>query len=347
MNLQGQATTDQPRDPLKKCWEARAEVSKISGLTADENLVFFANDEGKLSGVEIDTGRIAWVSELAGRVRSEIVLANGLVFVVSGADDMHVTLTALATRTGLVVWRSDFPKSERYYLTAIGADLLAASTSGLVFRVSTNDGRVAWRNQAAGEITSVPKVGEETIAVATSRNKIEAFDLVDGGRESTVALDFIPSIIGAAKDSSLIYSDQKGTVFSTNLKGQRNWKFRAGGRIVYVKTVGSNVLIGSADNFVYLMSIDFGNLLWKRRLPGRIANGGMIGDDRAVFTVIGERSAWILELDKGRVVDHIDLSIDDAFLFTPVRSGGKYLLSATSTGVSGFSGNCENEKSGK
>lgn len=347
INLNGQATTDRVRNALKKCWESRANVSGVSGLAADDDLVYFANDEGKLSAIEIRTGRIAWVTELAGRIRSAIVLSDGLIVVVSGVDDKPATLTSLATRTGLVAWRSELPRSERYYLTNVKGGLIAASTEGQIFRIGNADGKPVWETRVSGEIVSEPKIGDEEVVIATSRKTVEAYDLADGRQMSSLSLDFTPSIVGAGKDSSVIYSDQKGSVFSTSLTGQRNWKFRAGGRIVYVKTVGPNVLIGSSDNFVYLMSIDYGNLLWKRRLPGRIADGGLIGYDRAVFTVIGERSAWILDLDKGRITDQIDLSVDDAFLFTPVQGNGPYLLSATSTGVSGFSTNCENEKSDK
>ncbi|MGD9627979.1 MAG: PQQ-binding-like beta-propeller repeat protein [Pyrinomonadaceae bacterium] len=347
INLNGQATTDEARNALKKCWESRADVSGISGLAADDDLVYFANDEGKLSAIEIRTGRIAWVSELAGKTRSAIVLSEGLIVVVSGVDDKPATLTSLATRTGLVAWRSELPRSERYYLTNVNGGLIAVSTEGRIFRIGNADGRLIWDKKVSGEIVSDPKIGDGKLVIATSRNTVEAYDLADGHQKSSLSLDFTPSIVGAGKDSSVIYSDQKGSVFSTNLAGQRNWKFRAGGRIVYVKTVGPNVLIGSSDNFVYLMSVDHGNLVWKRRLPGRIANGGLIGEDRAVFTVIGERSAWILDLDKGRITDQIDISVDDAFLFTPVHGNVQYLLSATSTGVSGFSINCDNEKSGK
>ena len=100
-----------------------------------------------------------------------------------------------------------------------------------------------------------------------------------------------------------VYIDEKGNVFSIDRKGSARWKFKAGGRIIFVKAVGDNLLLGSVDNFVYFMSAEYGNLIWKRRLSGRIASGGVIGDARAVFTVVGDRSAFVIELDDGRVVD--------------------------------------------
>ena len=130
------------------------------------------------------------------------------------------------------------------------------------------------------------------------------------------------------------------------MNGGKNWKFRSGGRVVYIRAVGDNVLLGSADNFVYFMDVEYGNLLWKRRLPGRISSGGIIGDDLAAFTVIGERSAFVLDLEKGRIVDRVVLSEDDAFLLTPIRANGTYLLAATVSGLSAFSANCKNQKSG-
>ena len=129
--------------------------------------------------------------------------------------------------------------------------------------------------------------------------------------------------------------------------GGKNWKFRAGGRVVYIRAVSDNVLLGSTDNFIYFMSVEYGNLLWKRRLPGRVANGGLVGRDLAVFTVVGDRSAYIVELEKGRLIDRLELSDEDAFLLTPIRANGKYLVAATANGISAFSTDCGKEKSGK
>jgi outer membrane protein assembly factor BamB len=183
--------------------------------------------------------------------------------------------------------------------------------------------------------------------VATIGKVVDEFGLSDGRRVASAKTESMPAYVGAGEDSTAVYSDQKGVVYSIKTNGTKNWKFRAGGRIVFVKPVNENVLLGSADNFVYFMSVEYGNLLWKRRLPGRIANGELIGNNLAIFTVVGENSAYVIELEKGRLVDQISLADEDAFLLTPIGANGAHLFAATRKGISAFSSDCSNEKSGK
>ena len=76
---------------------------------------------------------------------------------------------------------------------------------------------------------------------------------------------------------------------------------------------------------------------------------GLVGGPGAVNQrpVVGERSAYIVELEKGRLIDRLDLADEDAFLLTPIKANGKYLIAATATGLSAFSSDCKKEKSGK
>ena len=72
-----------------------------------------------------------------------------------------------------------------------------------------------------------------------------------------------------------------------------------------------------------------------------------IGNDLAVFTVVGDRSAYIVELERGRLIGRLDLAAENTFLLTPIRANGKYLIAATAGGLTAFSSECGNEKSGK
>ena len=333
-----------------KCWEAPASIIVEAGVAADSTQGYFAESSGRLFAVELASGEVLWVTEIGGNVRSEIVVSKGKVFIVTSesADGKPTrsVLRTLNTSTGLSAWNLELPASEKYFIEPTDQGVLAISTDGNVFHLAKADGTILWRSSTRGTIAIAPRLNNGRLLIATEAKTVEEFDVTDVRRIASGKVNATPAYVGAGNNSTAVFSDPKGGVYSIKTDGSKNWKFRSGGRIVFIEPVDGNVLFGSADNFVYFMSVESGNLAWKRRLPGRIANGGLISPSSAIFTVIGERSAYVIELNKGRLVDQISVTGEDAFLLTPVRANGKYLLAATQKGLSAFSDDCENEKSG-
>ncbi|HEX6280028.1 MAG TPA: PQQ-binding-like beta-propeller repeat protein [Pyrinomonadaceae bacterium] len=341
---QGDVESTSSKLTYKKCWESPVEVLPVSGVTADNEHGYFVDRSGKLVALDLESGRIAWTAETGGMVRSDVIVSNGRALAVASPvwDGIlaNPILRSFSSKTGLPRWNLELPRAEKYYLMVAGEGIAAVSDSGDLWLIDTADGRIEWHARARGRISSEPRIKENRVLLAIDGKNVQEFSLENGTSVSFVKVEGNPAFVGAGKSSAAVYSDERGNVHSINMSGGRNWKFRVGGRVVYVRPVEGNVLLGSADNFVYFMSVEYGNLLWKRRLPGRIASGGLIGEGLAVFTVIGERSAFVLELEKGRIVDRLELGVDDAFLLTPIQANGKYLLAATANGLSAFSTAC-------
>lgn len=342
---------DPAKPAFKKCWEIGGSILAEPGIAADDTQGYFALRDGKVVGVELASGSIAWTAETGGKIASELVVSNGRIFFVALSQNQSTgsrsTLRVLSTKTGLSLWNLALPTAGKYFLSAENGSLSVISDAGALWMLDGSDGRIKWHSTASGEVSALPRISDGRLLLAVEKKRVEEFSIEDGKRIALAQADSVPAFVGAGRSSAAVYSDDRGNVHSINMNGGKNWKFRAGGRVVYIRPVGDNVLLGSADNFVYFMNVEYGNLLWKRRLPGRIASGGIIGSDLAAFTVIGERSAFILDLEKGRVVDRVELSNDDAFLLTPIRANGTYLLAASVSGLSAFSAACKNEKSGR
>lgn len=336
---------------IKKCWDIAGNVLPDPGLAADDTQGYFIRDDEKIFGIDLASGEIAWSAETGGRVASELVVSNGKLFFVAlpqtRSDTARSTLRAISAKTGLALWNLELPTAAKYYLLTENGGISVISDTGALWMLDGTDGRIRWNASASGAVSAAPRLTDGRLLVAVDNKRVEEFSVDGGQRVARAEADGVPAFVGAGRSSAAIYSDERGNVHSIKMDGGKNWKFRVGGRVVYIRAVGDNVLLGSADNFVYFMNVEYGNLLWKRRLPGRIASGGIIGEDRAAFTVIGERSAFVLELDKGRIVDRVILSDDDAFLLTPIRANGTYLLTATVSGLSAFSADCKNQKSGQ
>lgn len=344
---------DDANPSFNRCWSLPIGVNSAPGISADDTQAYFVDKEGKLIAIELASGRIAWTADIAGNVLADLVVTNGRAFTIASPKSVDVdspakpTLHAFSSKTGLPLWSVQLPAAKEYFLSVGGEHLSVVSADGDIWHLSADAGTIRWSASANGTISSPQKIESGRLILAVDQKRIEEFDLKNGSKVASAEVDGVPSFVGAGNSSAAVYSDDRGNVTSIQMGGGKNWKFRAGGKIVYIRAVDDNVLLGSADNFVYFMSVDYGNLLWKRRLPGRVAHGGLVGKDLAVFTVVGERSAYLIELEKGRIVDRVDLAGDDAFLMTPVRANGKFLVAATASGLSGFSSRCGNEKGDK
>lgn len=336
------ATDDQESTRFKRCWTASHSIHSAAGVSADDELAYFVDQSGKVIGVELATGRVAWTAEVGGKLLSELVVANGRAYAIAEPGDQAAkpVLRVLSTKTGLPLWNIELPRAGTYFLTGSEDDLAVVATMGTVWLLDTATGMIRWTVAAGGSVLTPPRIEGERLLIAFDKKRVDEFSLKTGEKIASAQVEGEPAFVGAGKSSAAVYSDERGNVHSIQMGGAKNWKFRAGGKVVYIRSVDGNVLLGSVDNFVYFMSIEYGNLLWKRRLPGRVANGVLIGPELAVFTVIGDKAAYILELDKGRLVDKVELTADDDFLMTPIRANGKYLIAATVNGLSAYSGTC-------
>jgi outer membrane protein assembly factor BamB len=67
----------------------------------------------------------------------------------------------------------------------------------------------------------------------------------------------------------------------------------------------SEYLAVSHDNFVYKLSRG-GNVKWKRRLPGRVADKPLVVGDIAVVSIVGTGSVYVLDLRNGKILNRIE-----------------------------------------
>jgi len=340
-----------PEPAFTKCWEISTSVLSEQGVSADESQSYFVSRDGRVVAIDLSSGSVVWTTELGGTPVSELVLGDGDIYVIAvpirEAPAVKPVLRAYSSKTGLSLWNVELPVSSRYFLTSDSEDLAVVSSEGALWLIESAAGRIRWSASASGSVSTQPRIETGRLLIAVGGKRVEEFSIESGAKIATADVEGVPAFVGAGKSSAAVYSDDRGNVHSIKMGGGKNWKFRAGGRVVYIRSVSDNVLLGSADNFVYFMSVEYGNLLWKRRLPGRVASGGLVSRDLAVFTVVGDRSAYVVELEKGRLIDRLDLDDEDAFLLTPIRANGKYLIAATSNGLTAFSTGCTKEKSGK
>lgn len=98
------------------------------------------------------------------------------------------------------------------------------------------------------------------------------------------------------------------------------------------------MLITSLDNFVYLISVEKGNLIWKRRLGGRISGKSLVLDNCALITTIVEPAISVVDLSTGRLINKIILE-DENFVTANLIKVQNKVIVPTSKGLYAFSPN--------
>lgn len=339
---QSPVQTVKERISFTKCWAIPASIDPSAGLSADQSAGYFADSGGKVTAVELKSGNIEWSSEVGGAVLSNILVTDRSVFVAAktGTD---AVLRSLSLETGLPGWTVPLPVSERFEIRRGEGTIFVIAFSGEIIAISEADGSVKWKNAIAERLRSA-YVGDDAVIILGESGRSKILSPLDGSEQGQIALSSKDLSISIRGRSNILVTDERGSLTSLDPAGRRNWRFKSGGRIGFLRLIDDKALVGSADNFVYQIDTDRGNVIWKRRLPGRVANGGLINDEQAVFSVIGERTAYILDIKNGRVVDLLALTGEDSFLFTPIRANGAYLLAGTSNGIAAFSRGCAETK---
>jgi outer membrane protein assembly factor BamB len=114
------------------------------------------------------------------------------------------------------------------------------------------------------------------------------------------------------------------------------WNIKVGAGVSSLSLNNEGVLITSLDNFVYLINPIKGNRIWKKRLSGRLLYQPLIIESKKTFIVVENESAYFMNLENGAIVNRITLEAGKYFINTPVSLAGKYIF-PTNSGIIAYS----------
>lgn len=312
----------QPKSPanpvLQKCWAA-SYPGIITRLNASDNAkaVIFTEEVGKVGALDPLDGKQIWLTDFGGKIASNIAIDQTVVLFASISESISpdrsgvAALRAISVETGVTIWTASLPLSDRYYLDVGEKFVYTITELGRVAAYNRIDGSTAWQTDLAARVTSVPAFSNESIAVAVESGDVVIISNGTGERLQTVKLQN-PAVSLAIGGGSVISGDQKGNlVLNDTFKTGPAWKFKSGGQISSISVTKEGLLVSSYDNFLYLIGSNNGNILWKRRLSGRLLKRPEISESTAVITVLGESGASIIDLKSGKITGKITGGNDD------------------------------------
>ena len=216
----------------------RDEEAMAGGIGVSGDQVYVTTGFGEVVALKAADGRVAWRKMLGKPFRAAPTLADGRVFVVSIDNE----LSALSATNGEILWHHNGIAENAALMgasnPAVADDsLVVAYSSGEIFDLRTQNGRVAWT-----DLLAMP----ERVGALPAIADIRGLPVIDRGR-----------VFAVSHSGRMAAIDQR--------TGERVWEADIGG--INAPLVSGNVVfVVDNDNNLLALTRDGGRILWIREM---------------------------------------------------------------------------------
>ncbi len=361
--------------PFRQCWNFTND-NIFFVASDNESSLFLSFLGGRIISLDYSFGKKKWESDLGGEIISPLYISGKDVYIVTrpvlGVNDLNndgrvygrtanetinettddLLIRSINKETGLTNWQTKISaqynsQSGSEFLYIFKSSLLLLNNKGRITAFDRITGQILWDKENNLILSTKPLSVEDKVILQTSERQLIIASLSDGSLMKTIRMSDSPTALYYDKESKkLILGNQNGvtypisgdfsTIGTSPSPKKREWEFRNGAQVSDINLTPKGLLVSSLDNFVYLISKNSGNLIWKKRLGGRISAEPLIIGNYAVITTVSEPSASILDLDTGKLVNKILLADENFFSRSPLQLGNR-LIFATQKGIFAFS----------
>ena len=325
---------------ITKCWSyPMAEPGLV--LASDGSHVFIGAAGAKVEALSFD-GRKAWSSELGGDISSNILAQeSGLILVTSivSADPQKAgvsLLRSLSKETGITNWTVKLPEADKYFLGGSNGTVIVVSKTGVIQSIDAKTGDVKWKRELAESFVAQPVFTANKVLVAATGKQIFDVSLISGEIDHMRKTANAATALGELSSGEILVGDDRGNVSTLNGTDKAIWRFKSGGGISHVFAVGEHVLATSHDNFVYFLMGSNGDVIWKKRMNGRVSQIGRVFDRYALIASIEENIAVLADLSNGKVAGQIVFGEKETLVSPPTSSNG-LMFALTAQAASAYS----------
>lgn len=323
--------------PFQSCRNLIINDTNITAVASDnDGNLYTMSSSSVLNAIDIFQPVVIWNVDFGSTFVSNLAQSEKELFIVSKIESNKDDgiLWAVSKLTGITNWRSEIPFANKIVLRMANLHIIGLSDS-FAFALDRQTGSPKWRiNNELNFLwlkDDPADVDKDFIARMLQRN-LAIIQRAGNLREEITEI--------SSAQESLLVGDRSGTFQSYDKStGNRIWSTKTGGKITSINLLDNNsVLVTSLDNFLYLFSIKNGNLKWKRRLPFRLNDKPFIVDQIAVVGNKGSDQVFFIELDSGRIINHISLPESEYLTANPLILQEK-LIVPTTQGVFSYSQN--------
>lgn len=335
--------------PLSKCWQLNY-TDFNSNLSASDNDQIFTISQNTLIKIS-ESGTVFWQTPLPKENFLKLFLVGDKILLFNFLDEKKVyILRAFSKNSGLLIQSKEFNLPElldpTFFQLTEQSNLLIANRKSLH---SINLNTFESSNNQINEKEQIIAINNSQVFSLNENNEITLTSLLNGTNNSffsnQLRAESINSIFFVKNDSDLVgklfITDDLGSIYSINTQINRiDWTLKFGAKIRQNTFFNSFIYISAQDNYIYKISLS-GKKHWKIKLFSR--NEFQIDESgKFLFTVnLGERYAEFIDLEKGKIINQIELEGENYFTERPYKIGKTFIF-ITKNGILGYSfGKCE------
>lgn len=311
---------------ITKCWTYPT-ADTGSALVSEGSRLFMGAAGAKVEALSFD-GKKVWATELGGEISSNMLaLESSLIIVTSivSADPQKAgvsLLRSLSKETGITNWTVKLPDSNTHFLGGFDGSAVVVSNNGVIQSIDAKTGTVKWKREIGEGFVAQPLFTANKVLVAATGKRIFGVSLSSGEIDSMRKMSFGTTALGQLSTGEIIAGDERGNVSSLNGSDKALWRFKSGGEISNVFAAGENLIATSHDNFVYYLLASNGDVIWKKRMSGRVSQIGKILDRYVLVASVEENSAILTDLSTGKVAGQIVFAEKEDLVHPPFSTNG-------------------------
>jgi outer membrane protein assembly factor BamB len=330
--------------PLTVKWLYESDLTVNLTPATDGERIYLPLASGLLVSLRAADGQLLWKTDLGGELSASPIADESSVYVASEtvgdtgtAPHANGALRSLGREGGITLWMRTLPMPIRGSLVANEVNLFGGSTDGRVYAVRKKTGDIAWITQHSAPFASHPVIFGSNLYIGSNDGTLFSLN------QSTGKINWRYRTRGAIRGQATVvkgivyFGSADGYVYAVReTDGRLRWRRRTGAGVQTVAFAENGVLVASLDNFVYLLSFNEGDRLWKRLLGGRIAAEPLTSPDGVLFTPLSSSAGVVLDLRDGKQLNSIPIGEDNSLAASPIVAG-KVLFVTTRHGLLAFS----------
>ncbi|HST50868.1 MAG TPA: PQQ-binding-like beta-propeller repeat protein [Pyrinomonadaceae bacterium] len=341
---QGQTTLSKP---LHLNWHI--EIDSLTNLTpaVSDGKIYIALNAGNVVSLNTADGSLYWKSDIGGEISATPVADSRGVYI---ASESHPTTTHGGTfyqatgalriiggASGVTLWMRTLPSPIRGDLVSNETAIFGCTSDGYLYAIKKMSGEIAWVKHSSSGFNPSPVLSGGNLYICDREGNIFSIDQNTGQmlwHYRTRKSLRTPITI---TDGVLYSGSNDGSVYAINLSTrQLRWRVRTGAAVQSLLPAGKCLLTTSLDNFVYCLSPENGDKLWKRQMAGRVEAQPLVLGDGVLLSPLAGDECVVLSLEDGREVNSIYVGEDSNSGTSPLLLGN-FLLLTTRKGLYAFS----------
>jgi outer membrane protein assembly factor BamB len=245
-----------------------------SSLVITNGLLYVGTSGGDVYALDALSGKEKWFNTTNGIGLFSLIVANGIVYVVSVGDASHVKVNALDASSGQVKWS---------YNTAISIDLgtfpfimngmiYISSSDHNIYALDAQSGNVKWTYNVSGNLNFSLMVANGMVIAEADSDGIYALDAISGKVKWSYNTGGHGSISPTVANGMVIVEAGNGEIYAfDSVSGRVKWTSFYKYDAAFSPIITSErVYMASKDGRVYSLDAISGDMKWSYYLEGAI-----------------------------------------------------------------------------